>query len=399
MRPSRRAVTAAPPLAQGIGSHRGELPQGLPPEQRRLLRRRASRCRGRSSVCHRGRPFGREGLFQSAPTPALPARKWQGRSLRLRRQLRQGRRLQRRLPCQATQLLACVVAKSGFTMEEQDLIDAGLIQRPPLVWSESRPVLMAFIFRHWGERAKHPEVVLSCLLQAWRAQKSMARWQESRTDLTRKDMEVNLPPVLDSRISAASFACVEQLGVDPPPSKGWKPLPQKGEDSSPKAAEWLRSTLSADWIYHTQEETYFHLPTSTLWEQREVKCVDPKAPAHSYFRVDAFHLQALAHFAQNVDSGLVPLAWQAWVRYTRKRIASRLAELAKSQEPAGDMDQNSSMITRENRKSSDVGEEPVVVGLSTEVEAAAAPPPPRPRSTIRPQQVPPPRHSTFDFRE
>jgi len=120
--------------------------------------------------------------------------------------------------------------------------------------------------------------------------------------------------VADSRTSAASFACIEQLGVEAPPQKGWAPV--KADD---KDDPWLCCVSSADWIFHKEEQTYFHLPTSTLWEQREVKCCDPKAPPVSYFRVDAFHLKALSCFAGSINSAVIELAWQSWVRYTRKK--------------------------------------------------------------------------------
>lgn len=180
---------------------------------------------------------------------------------------------------------------------------------------------MAFAFRHFMERSRHPEIVKSCVLQLWRAQLSRARWPEQRTDLSKKDREVGLPCVADSRTSAASFACLEQLGVPPPPSAGWKPVKREGEDtpsSDGEQAEWLRSVLSPEWIYHTTEETYFHLPTSTLWEQREVECCDPTASPHTYFRVDAVHLQALKNFAISVDAAVLPLVFQAWVRFVRR---------------------------------------------------------------------------------
>lgn len=205
---------------------------------------------------------------------------------------------------------------------------------PPLEASEARPVLMAFIFRHFSERRKHAEVTLSCLLQIWKGVTSQAKWRTNvKTNLSMLDTEVEMPPVADSNTSAASFACIEQLGVAPPPSGGWEPLPVRG-DGSPKAAEWLRTPANADWIYHTTEDRYFHLPTSTLWEQREVHCCDPRAPKHTYCRADALHLQVLFQFARSVDSAVMPMVWGAWVRYARKRAASRAAMKARQEQQA-----------------------------------------------------------------
>lgn len=131
-----------------------------------------------------------------------------------------------------------------------------------------------------------------------------------------------MPRVAESRTSAASFACLKSLGVTPPPLSGWVPVPISDGDTS--QGEWHSSDLSPDWIYHTIEERYFHLPTSTLWEQREVECCDPFAPAHTFYRVDAIHLQALAQFARHMDSTLIPLTWKAWVQFTRRRRAKRI---------------------------------------------------------------------------
>lgn len=143
-------------------------------------------------------------------------------------------------------------------------------------------------------------------------------WSDVRTDLSVKDAEASTPQVAESKTSASSFACMKALGVTPPPADGWAPLPKTERSDSPMG-EWQRSTSSIDWIYHASEDRYFHLPSNTLWEQREVDCCDPQASSHTYYRVDALHLQALAQFARHMDSTILPLAWSAWLQYTRKK--------------------------------------------------------------------------------
>jgi len=191
-----------------------------------------------------------------------------------------------------------------------------------------RPYTLAIVFRHFMERRRHPELILNCLFQVWRCLRSSAGWKTNiKTDLSVKDVEAAVLPVSDSRTSAASFACLETLGVSPPPALGWVPRPDKDAEkispsSSPERsphAEWWANPGSREWIYHSSEDMYFHLPTSSLWEKRDMDCCDPMATQHTFFRVDAVHLQALSHFARSVDSAVVPMAWQAWVRYTRKR--------------------------------------------------------------------------------
>lgn len=198
----------------------------------------------------------------------------------------------------------------------------------------ARGALIAFPFRHLMERNKRGEVALSCMFQLWKMMITAKRWrtdQPTSTDVSKKDVEGNLPTMLESKTSAASFACVEALGVTMPPSEGWKPRAAGGGEEE-ENAEWWAHPKNPDWIYQSSEGMYFHLITGTLWERRDVECVDKQQPRHTYFRVDAVHLQALAQFAQSMESALVPMAWKAWVHYTRKKSRQGIAPASS---PAG----------------------------------------------------------------
>jgi len=126
----------------------------------------------------------------------------------------------------------------------------------------------------------------------------------------------------DSVGHTAALFCIEDFGVSPPPPKGWIPREtvesSRTGDGSEKVVEWYRNVEAPEWIYHSVEDMYYHLPTSSLWERREVKCSDPSVESHTYFRADAHALQVLSHFAMSLDAGLVPLAFKAWVRLLRK---------------------------------------------------------------------------------
>lgn len=137
------------------------------------------------------------------------------------------------------------------------------------------------------------------------------------SDLNKLDMEAQLPKVPDSITSAASFACLETLGVMPPPEEGW--LPRKvGDGKSESDPEWWANIGDADWIYNGVQDKYFHLPTRSLWEKRDLLSCDPHVPACTYVRLDAMHLEALRHFATSMDGSIVPMVFQAWFRLIQK---------------------------------------------------------------------------------
>lgn len=140
--------------------------------------------------------------------------------------------------------------------------------------------------------------------------------------------EAKVPLISDSKACTASFACIEELGVTPPPPTGWVPREEAREEKegerpsggrSQDAAEWWKNTLTSEWVYHATEDMYFHLPTSSLWEQRHVECADGEDAVDqvTYYRTDAMHLQALSMFASALDSALVPMTWKCWIRYMR----------------------------------------------------------------------------------
>lgn len=187
----------------------------------------------------------------------------------------------------------------------------------PITLAEMRPALMAWALGPFMEHGKHPELVFSFVFKLWHAYVRGLHRDESWPDtLFFVDVEDPVPTISESKATTASFACIEELGVTPPPASGWqdKPAPE-GEQKS----EWQVNPENRDWIYHTTDDMYFHLPSNSLWERREMECCDPKAEAHTYYRVDAVHLQALSMFAAALDSALVPMAWKAWVRYMRKK--------------------------------------------------------------------------------
>jgi len=135
------------------------------------------------------------------------------------------------------------------------------------------------------------------------------------------DMKVIVP---ECHANTAALYCIEELGVAPPPSKGWVPREEKvnsnrSSQDEEDGAEWYRNMNATEWIYHKTEDMYYHLPTSSLWEKRQVDCSDPTLESFSYFRADAGALKALAQFAMTLDSGLLPLAFKGWVRIMRKR--------------------------------------------------------------------------------
>eukprot|EP00913_Durusdinium_trenchii_P022272 g20926.t1 len=143
----------------------------------------------------------------------------------------------------------------------------------------------------------------------------------SESCLSEADREAAVPKMPETKTSAASFASMEALGVPLPPTQGWKP-----ESSATKGQSmWLMHQSKSEWIYNMTEDKYFHLPSKTLWEKRPLKSQDPRLPAFTYVRTDAFHLQALRHFAASLDSGAVPLAWQSWVLYVKKKRAVQIA--------------------------------------------------------------------------
>mmetsp|Transcript_104112 Transcript_104112/g.303967 ORF Transcript_104112/g.303967 Transcript_104112/m.303967 type:complete len:480 (+) Transcript_104112:80-1519(+) len=190
----------------------------------------------------------------------------------------------------------------------------------------ARPLLLVIALWQFLERGRYPEVVVSCMFQIWRAHVSRGRWQDAATVISGKDMEAQAPAILNSRTSAASFACIEQLGVTPPPNAGWVPRDEAAESEpgidglkKEQHREWWSNMNTVEWIYHSNEDKYFHLPSNSLWERRETECCDPVAGPHTYCRVDAVHLQALSHFAKTMDTALVPMAWKAWVFYWRRR--------------------------------------------------------------------------------
>jgi len=126
-----------------------------------------------------------------------------------------------------------------------------------------------------------------------------------------------LPKVPESITSAASFACLETLGVLPPPEEGWLPR-ATGEQKDKEEVMWWANVVDQNWIYNGIEDKYFHLPTRSLWEKRVLESCDPYAPPYTFFRLDAMALEALRQFAGSVDKTLVPMVWQAWVRVVAK---------------------------------------------------------------------------------
>jgi len=193
-----------------------------------------------------------------------------------------------------------------------------------LTMTSARPCLVAWAFFSYMAHGRHPDLLQRCVFHLWHGCLVKGRWADTCTEVSRLDAEAPAPPTAESKSSAFSFAFPEQLGVNVPPIQGRVPRVSEDEQeedtlTSPTFVEWYVNTFSTEWIYHTTEEMYFHLPTSSLWERREVTSCDPMAASHTFFRVDAVHLQALSHFASSMDQALVPLAWKAWTRFVRKR--------------------------------------------------------------------------------
>jgi len=146
----------------------------------------------------------------------------------------------------------------------------------------------------------------------------MAAKDLDNTVLSADDIEAAVPLMPKTTItSAASLMSMEALGVLPPPSEGWKSASQATKGQS----MWLTHRTKSEWIYNMTEDKYFHLPSKTLWEKRPLESQDSRAPPFTYVRTDAFHLQALRHFAASLSSGALPLAWQSWVLFIKKKRA------------------------------------------------------------------------------
>jgi len=139
-----------------------------------------------------------------------------------------------------------------------------------------------------------------------------------QTDLTLQDLEGRLPKVPESITSAASFACLETLGVLPPPEEGWLPRATAEQTDKEEEVMWWANVMDQDWIYNGIEDKYFHLPTRSLWEKRDLESCDPLAPPYTFLRLDVMALEALRQFAGSVDRTLVPMVFQAWVRVVAK---------------------------------------------------------------------------------
>lgn len=199
-----------------------------------------------------------------------------------------------------------------------------LDQRSDNPLTMARPLLLVIALWQFMERDKYPEVVVSFMLQLWRSHLTRGRWPSHPTDISRKDVEAQAPTILNSRTSAASFFSFEQLGVTPPPAGGWVPR-DADQETHTDHTEWWGNIKTTEWMYHSSEDKYFHVPSSTLWERRETECCDPGASPHTYCRVDAVHLTALSHFAKTMDTALLPMVWKAWTFYTRKRNGRYLA--------------------------------------------------------------------------
>lgn len=183
-----------------------------------------------------------------------------------------------------------------------------------------RAALMLWAFAVIG---RFPEVMKRCVLESWRTFSSRKRWPESiQVDVRENDCEKSMPFVSESKETTASFACVEALGVNMPPTLGWVPKPGKDceewDGSGSPNAEWWIHLETKEWIYHKTDDMYFHLPSGGLWEKREAVSMDPKVDQHTFYRVDAPHLQMLQQFAKTLDSSLLPMAWKGWLRYIKK---------------------------------------------------------------------------------
>lgn len=217
----------------------------------------------------------------------------------------------------------------------------------PLTLATSRPALLTFAVGPFMARDKFPELVRRYIFQLWRADARRAKRQSENmsenidagvTDVT-KDAEASITIPSDSKQSAALFGiCIEELGVTPPPLKGWVPQKNNHQPSATAVAaastnrseggedsqqEWWANPGNGEWLYHHKDQMYFHLPSSTLWERRDLDEEAPHLPQENrvtFFRSDNTTLQALALFASHLTDGkaMVPVTLKAWVRFTRK---------------------------------------------------------------------------------
>eukprot|EP00928_Gymnodinium_smaydae_P042750 TRINITY_DN28753_c0_g1_i1.p1 TRINITY_DN28753_c0_g1~~TRINITY_DN28753_c0_g1_i1.p1 ORF type:complete len:410 (-),score=82.97 TRINITY_DN28753_c0_g1_i1:233-1462(-) len=199
------------------------------------------------------------------------------------------------------------------------------------------------------------------------------RWGIAATDLKIEDAEGPGPGApRDSKQTAASFASILELAVNPPPQVGWVPQKAKrdanGSPSSKAPSDWWGNPKTDEWIYNSADHMYFHLPSSSLWERREVKCGDPNVETYTFFRVDAVHLQALSMFATSLDSALVPMAWKAWVHYTNKRRRKNQPQPALAAPPMESAEDTRTSIIRTEEQ----GAPPVEKADATSAAAATA---------------------------
>lgn len=195
--------------------------------------------------------------------------------------------------------------------------------------------MAAFALSPFMAKGLYPELVFRTIFELWHMDANRAKrekadkplsWTDSEWLVDGDACEEKPPMILNCEGHTAALFCVEAFGVAPPPDTGWIPRDEKETVRSgvskekDTAVEWYRNISAPEWIYHTAEDMYYHLPTSSLWERRTVECSDPKVGAtNSYFRADAHALQVLARFAMTLDSGLMPLAFKAWVRFMRKK--------------------------------------------------------------------------------
>lgn len=198
----------------------------------------------------------------------------------------------------------------------------------PMSLSEVRVALAAFALSPFMEKGNYPELVFRTVFEIWHTyacrERKTSSWEDADLLVDNIVGEEKMPMVSNSEATTAALFCFEAIGVRPPPDGGWVPrdgAPKQnaGEGGSAEKPDWYRNVENAEWIYHTSEDMYYHLPTSSLWERRMVESRHPEVESHTYFRVDAVHLQALSHFATSLDTGVVPLAFKAWVRYMRKK--------------------------------------------------------------------------------
>lgn len=198
----------------------------------------------------------------------------------------------------------------------------------PISLMEVRPALAAFALSPFMEKGIYPELVFRTFFELWHTEACRVRktssWEDVDALVDNIVGEEKVPMVSKSEATTAALFCIEALGVSPPPDSGWVPRENTqnsgaGGSAEEVKADWFRNVERPEWIYHSSEDMYYHLPTSSLWERRVVECREPDVEGHTYFRVDAVHLQALSHFATSLDTGLLPLAFKAWLRYMRKK--------------------------------------------------------------------------------